>query len=602
MLEARTIARALGGEVSGNAVRCPGPGHSPRDRSLSITIDAKAPDGFIVHSHAGDDALKCKDYVREKLRLAPFKPNGTNGANGSNGLKIVSAYDYRDEDGKLLFQVCRLEPKSFRQRVPNGSGWTWKLRDTRRVLYRLPEILKAVADGQTIFVVEGEKGADALVKLGLAATCSSGGAGKWQAEYADDLKGADVVVVPDNDEPGEAHARDVAASLQGIASKVRLPGMAPKEDIFDWIRCGGTAEQLRQLANMTAEATEELLGPRLLTRNAAEIEPELVEWMWDSRLARGKLTAIAGEPGLGKSQWGIFAAAAISRGGDWPNDEGKAPRGRVIILSAEDDAADTIVPRLIAAGADLSMVEILQAVDQGEGKTRRTFNLQTDLVLLGETIKRFGDVQLVLIDPISAYFGKGVDSHNDVEVRGVLAPASDMAARLNVAMVSIQHFNKGNVTGTTKALHKFIGSIAFVAGPRIAFAIIEDAEDSARRLFLHVKNNLAPPPPGLAFRVEQAPLNIAGIIGSHIVWEHDVVSMSADEAISAGKSQDTAPALEEAKQFLATIIGSEGMLVKDIKKEAEEACMSWATIRRAKEKLGLKSTQVGFAGPWKWTR
>ena len=222
--------------------------------------------------------------------------------------------------------------------------------------------------------------------------------------------------------------------------------------------------------------------------------------------------------------------------------------------------------------------------------------------MLEETIKRFGDVQLVLIDPISAYFGKGVDSHNDVEVRGVLAPASDMAARLDVAMVSIQHFNKGNVTGTTKALHKFIGSIAFVAGPRIAFAIIEDAEDTARRLFLHVKNNLAPPPPGLAFRVEQAPLNIAGIIGSHIVWEADSVSVTADQAISASKSQDSAPSLQEAQQFLVDIIGCDGMKVKDIEKEAKEAGLSWATVRRAKDALKLKSERDGYGGPWLWKR
>src|SRR5262245_61227123 len=121
-LNAQQIARALCGEVSGNEVRCPGPGHSPKDRSLSIKIDANAPGGFLVHSHAGDDGIKCKDYVRERLGLGSFKRNGFNHATAAPAEtargRIVATYDYFDEAGALLFQVCRLDPKSFRQRVP----------------------------------------------------------------------------------------------------------------------------------------------------------------------------------------------------------------------------------------------------------------------------------------------------------------------------------------------------------------------------------------------------------------------------------------------------------------------------------------------------
>jgi len=157
---------------------------------------------------------------------------------------------------------------------------------------------------------------------------------------------------------------------------------------------------------------------------------------------------------------------------------------------------------------------------------------------------------------------------------------------------------KGSVTAGTKALHKFMGSIAFVAGPRIAFAIIEDPEERARRLFLHVKNNLAPPPPGLAFRVDQAPLSTSGIIASRVTWEADAVNITADEAIAASKNTDPPPAIEEAKQFLAGIIGCDGMAVKEIEKEAKEAGLSWATVRRAKDKLKLKSERDGYGGPW----
>lgn len=162
----------------------------------------------------------------------------------------VAAYDYEDEAGKLLFQVVRFEPKDFRQRAPNGNGWVWKMAGIRRVLYGLPAVIAAVAAGQTIYLVEGEKAANAAVELGVVATCSPGGANKWRPEYGEPMNGADVVILPDNDEPGRKHAASVAEALQGIARRVRilaLPDLSEKEDVADWIAAGGTAVELARL-------------------------------------------------------------------------------------------------------------------------------------------------------------------------------------------------------------------------------------------------------------------------------------------------------------------------------------------------------------------
>jgi putative DNA primase/helicase len=166
--------------------------------------------------------------------------------------RIVAAYDYVDADGLLLFQVCRFEPKDFRQRRPNGAdGWIWNMAGISKVLYRLPAIIAAVAKGNTIYVVEGEKGADAVESIGLVATCSPGGAGKWRAEYSAALVGADVVILPDHDTPGRKHAEQVATFLNGIAARVRvvlLPGLPEKGDAADWIASGGTAAALEEIA------------------------------------------------------------------------------------------------------------------------------------------------------------------------------------------------------------------------------------------------------------------------------------------------------------------------------------------------------------------
>src|SRR5262249_25543448 len=142
VIDAQFLARALGGEASGNEIRCPGPGHSARDRSLSITVDPRAPGGFVVHSFADDDPIACKDYVRAKAGLDPFKPNGQRRNNGAHQpkRKIVAEYNYTDESGAVLYQVVRYDPKDFRQRRPDGKGGrSPKVGGVRRVPHRLAE-------------------------------------------------------------------------------------------------------------------------------------------------------------------------------------------------------------------------------------------------------------------------------------------------------------------------------------------------------------------------------------------------------------------------------------------------------------------------------
>lgn len=173
---------------------------------------------------------------------------------------IVATYDYRDEHGNLLYQAVRLEPKAFRQRRPGGSpsnspsgGWIWKLGNMRRVPYRLPELIATPLD-QTIYIPEGEKDVEALVALGLAATCNSEGAGKWHPSFASLFHGRRVAILPDNDEAGRTHARAVFQNLAPVATEVRVvelaahtPGLPDKGDVSDWLAAGGTREQLEAI-------------------------------------------------------------------------------------------------------------------------------------------------------------------------------------------------------------------------------------------------------------------------------------------------------------------------------------------------------------------
>jgi hypothetical protein len=167
--------------------------------------------------------------------------------------EIVAVYDYRDEAGVVLFQVCRFEPKDFRQRRPDGMGaWTWGVRGVRRVPYRLPELIAAPVES-IVFVVEGEKDADRLANLELVATCNAGGVGKWRAEFARFFVGRDVIILTDNDDAGRDHARAVATNLAPVSTRVRmleLPGVAPKGDVSDWLHAGGSRDELQRLVKL----------------------------------------------------------------------------------------------------------------------------------------------------------------------------------------------------------------------------------------------------------------------------------------------------------------------------------------------------------------
>lgn len=338
--------------------------------------------------------------------------------------------------------------------------------------------------------------------------------------------------------------------------------------------------------------------PGLVWRSASDIPIEPITWLWPGRIAKGKHTCIAGDPGTGKSQTVIAAMAAITTGGDWPCGEGQAPVGNVIILSAEDAASDTIVPRLLAAGAALNRVRIVEAVREHNGD-ERTFNLKSDIAALEKMIFEWGNVALVVIDTVNSYLGK-TDSHKNAEVRAVLDPLSKMAERMRVAVLSVNHLSKGGSNSTTKALHRFLGSIGFVGSPRVAFATFEDPNEPTRYLLLHAKNNLAAPALGLAYRLEQTIVGEPGkdVVASRVKWEATHVSITANEALAAelASCSDKPASREEAESFLSELLGKGPKPTKDIKTEAETAGLSWATVRRAKDRLGIKARREALAG------
>jgi putative DNA primase/helicase len=329
----------------------------------------------------------------------------------------------------------------------------------------------------------------------------------------------------------------------------------------------------------------------------ADVEPEPVRWLWPGRIALGKLSLLAGQPGLGKSFLSLDMAARVSRGDGWPCDGGAAEPGGVVLLSAEDDISDTIVPRLIAARADRSRIHTMRALYQpvlGLGVVAEKpvpFSLIEHIPQLEQLIRRAASCRLVIIDPVSAFLGC-TDSHNNSEVRGVLAPLAEMAARHRVAVVAVTHLNKGQGS----ALDRVIGSIAFTAAARAAYVVTRDEDDPARRLMLPVKNNLGCDESGFAYRLEGEPT-------PHVEWEPALVVVSADEAVGlAGHRRGPQPdARHDAETWLLDFLAAGPQAATAIYESAARDGHTKDTIRRAKAVLGIVATKDGYQGAWTWT-
>lgn len=324
----------------------------------------------------------------------------------------------------------------------------------------------------------------------------------------------------------------------------------------------------------------------------ASVEPRAVDWLWPGRIPLGKLTLIVGDPGLGKSFLALDAAARVSKGMAWP-DGVHCPSGAVVLLTAEDGLADTVVPRLITMGADRERVHALTAVRKAGRE--RPFSLAVDLPRLDDVVadvERVGQrVRLVIVDPVSAYLGGDTDSYVDAEVRAVLAPLAQLADRRQIAVVGVLHLNKG----TAKAIYRVLGSVGFVAAARSALVVTPDPANAEgpRRLFAPLKMNLAPRPLTLAFAID----------GSRIAWEAEpVLGVNVEDALRGPVAEAYAErgAREDAEDFLQAELAEGPRLVRELQAAAREAGISWRTIERAKASLGIAAHREGFGGPWRW--
>ena len=321
------------------------------------------------------------------------------------------------------------------------------------------------------------------------------------------------------------------------------------------------------------------------------VTPEPIRWLWPGRIPLGMFVLIAGQPGVGKTTISHSIAAILTTGGKWPFSDHHADTGSVVILTAEDDPKYTLKPRLIAAGANCKRVKLIQSVmrPQGDHVVDAPLLLSEDMDQIDGVLKQYPDTRLLILDPLSAYLGVK-DSHRDADVRQVLSPLTDLAARHGVTIMGITHLSKNT---SNSAMARFMGSTGIIAAARAAFLVTEHEDEL---MLLPVKNNVAPKQGGLTYRIASKTIE-QGIETSCIEWTGET-DIKADDAHS--QQHASAPKMTEAMDFLETQLAHGTRLQKHIQKAADRAGITWATVRRAKAELNIESKKDDFGGGWRW--
>lgn len=411
---------------------------------------------------------------------------------------------------------------------------------------------------------------------------------------------AKLVICGDDDRategnPGRTKALEAAKVVQGIAV---FPTFASDQgsDFNDMAQQAGGKAVKRQILASVEKPTSQSRAVNLI--NGAAIRPEAIDWLWNGWLAAGKLHILAGAPGTGKTTIALALAAALTTCGRWPDGSRVKDAGAVLVWSGEDDPQDTLAPRLLACGADMSRIHFVGSVRDGE--QHRPFDPASDMRELAEAARRVGNVRLLITDPVvSAVTG---DSHKNTEVRRALQPLVDLGHEIGAAILGISHFSKGSQG--RDPTERVAGSLAFGALARVVLAAAKVQDDdegrAGRRILARTKSNIGADDGGYYYDLEQVELqDYAGVWASRVLWGEEIEG-SAREILAAAdtvteRAEDGNEDRNEVDKWLRDLLTEEGEVAKADVIKAGRACgFAERTIQHARRRIGAETKIHGF--------
>jgi putative DNA primase/helicase len=535
-----------------------------------------------------------------------------------NGFNFTAVHVYTDAKGLFQYMKVRLKHpdgrkwiRPFYQDISSGQ-WIMKeppFPNDLKPLYDLSSLISQA--GQTVWIVEGETKVEMLKQYGIVATTSGSGDSISCTDW-EPLREKEVILWRDNDSTGERWQTVLVTTLRALNCQihcidVEFLNLSEGADVIDWVESQVdvlTPSDFLTLP-MNTKCREQIeINNTFPTKNLAIVEcvrardiiPEPIKWLWKEWLAMGKFHILGGAPGTGKTTIAMDFAAVISNGGLWP-DETRATIGNVLIWSGEDDPQDTLVPRLILAGANMDNIYFIQ--DVIERGTRRIFNPACDMEVLWRKMEAMGNVRLLIIDPIVSSISG--DSHKNAEVRRDLQPIVDLAGHMGCVILGITHFAKGS--NGRDPLERIIGSIAFGAVARVVMVAAkqENSEDTTR-LLVRAKSNIGHDQGGFKYQIEQTVLPQHPEVDSIMVkWGQKLEGTAKEllERVRRPESGNHKSLLQEAVDFLKNILANGAILSTEVFTAAESVGFSKATIRRAKDSLDIEVIKIGVQWAWK---
>ena len=348
-----------------------------------------------------------------------------------------------------------------------------------------------------------------------------------------------------------------------------------------------------------AEKAEEMriAETTLPLKSLANIQPENVEWLWPGKFAKGKLNLLGGLPDMGKSTLSLAIAATVTRGRAWPFSSDECVPQSVLLMTTEDGLSDTIVPRLMAAGADMTRISELPSIVVGE-EGLRGLSLARDAESIRATLLQRPDVGMVVIDPLSAYLD-AKNSHADADIRAVLAPITAIADETGVCILGIAHLVKGG--HGMVAQHLFSGSGGIVATSRSAYMTLKLNDEF---YMANAKGNLASKSEKVAmkYRIEGAEVKDDKgnpVKTSRIVWT-GTCEKNADQLLQEIAGETNQPKRSPAKNWLVRMLKTGPKAATYLIETGEKEGFSESTLRRLKDDGVFHAHKAGFDGNWMW--
>jgi|GEM_PF-2043471 len=554
---------------------------------------------------------------------------------GGRGQRTRTVYKLLDQQGTHIANHVRLDyehgGKDLFYTLPNGDRSLGGLSQLALPLYGVQELPECPS---LVVVGEGEKARDALKARGIVSVGTACGAGSTKPDGTvasvkcpdDDvlrplLSCATVVLWPDNDEIGRAHMRAIGNALVQLGHAdvrvVEWPEAPAKGDAADFRGSDADLSELlaeAQAYSDVAEVAAMVPAPaaapakrRLSLTPASSIPPRPVRWLWDTaltaihssdaegRFPEGSLAIAVGRAGLGKSQFACWMSAHITRG-TLPGTCYGTPRS-VIYAASEDSWAMTIIPRLMASGADLDRVFRIDVTASDGGAAQ--LSLPDDTAALREVLLE-GDVALVVLDPLLSILDSRVDDYRAKEVRAALEPLIAIADEARVTMLGLAHFTKAS---GSDPLMLISGSGAFGQLIRAGVGFAKD-EESDGYVLSTIKNNLGREDlPSLSYTLEPAavPTPDGEAWVSRFVFGGETPRTVRDILRESMGAPADRSAMEEAEAFLRETLAAGPLPAKDVRRQGDDAGLSWATIRRAQKKLGVETRPRVPNGPWYWS-